>query len=87
MFDGSDYPQSLDEDLFDEWLENGRMSKIPYSYLLVVWDALYEQYLPVYVEQRDQIDRFEMYPDAVGQEALIAVYDLYSEARIIVTNQ
>lgn len=82
MFDGSDYPKSLDEEEFEGWLEKGRLSKIGYTYLLVVWDALDEKYIPVYKEDRQSIDSYEMYPYAPNQEALVAVYDLYSEARI-----
>lgn len=82
MFDGSDYPKSLDEEQFEEWLESGRSSKIRYSHLLIVWDALEQKYVPVYVESRQQIEVYERYPYATGQEALIAVYDLYSESRI-----
>ncbi len=83
MFDGSDYPGSLDEGLFEDWLDKGRHSKIPYSYLLIVWDSLYERYQPAYIEHRSQIDSYEHHPYATGQEALVAVYDLYSESRII----
>lgn len=82
MFDGPDYPMPLEEEQFDEWLESGRSSKIGYTHLLIVWDALDEKYRPAYVDQREQIDRYELYPFAAGQESLIAVYDLYSEARI-----
>ncbi|WP_420581579.1 hypothetical protein [Reichenbachiella sp.] len=84
MFDGSNYPKSLEEEQFEEWLEKGRLSKIGYAYLLIVWDALEEAYLPVYIEDRDMIESYELYPYASNQEALIAVYDLYSEARITI---
>ncbi|SMD31781.1 hypothetical protein SAMN04488029_0118 [Reichenbachiella faecimaris] len=86
MFDGSDYPKSLDEQQFDNWLEMGRESKIPYCYLLIVWDALEEQYLPVFVEDKESIESFEIYPYSTIQEALIAVYDLYSESKISLAN-
>ncbi|WP_422358834.1 hypothetical protein [Reichenbachiella sp.] len=82
MFDGSYYPKSLEEEEFENWLEKGRLSKIGYTFLLVVWDALEEMYLPIYIEDRNAIASYELYPYATGQEALIAVYDLYSEARI-----
>ncbi len=32
MFNGSDFPKSLDEEVFNLWLENGRQSKIGYNY-------------------------------------------------------
>jgi hypothetical protein len=82
MFDGSDFPKSLDEELFNRWLENGRQSKIGYNYLLVVWDEYESAYKPVYVEHRSMIADFEPYRIAVGRESLIAAYDLYSESRI-----
>jgi hypothetical protein len=31
MFEGSDFPKSLDEETFNGWLENGRQSKIGYN--------------------------------------------------------
>lgn len=82
MFDGPGFPQSLDELLFETWLEEGRMSKIGYYYLLVVWDEFEEKYLPVYIEERDKIQEYQLYGESVGQESLVAVYDLYSESRI-----
>lgn len=82
MFDGSNYPKSLEEEQFENWLEKGRESKIGYTFLLIVWDALDEKYLPAYIEDRQSIASYELYPYATGQEALVAVYDLYSEARI-----
>jgi hypothetical protein len=83
MFDGSDYPKSLDEEVFNLWLENGRLSKIGYSYLLIVWDEYDSKYTPVYAERRDEISQYEVYKTAVGRESLVAAYDLYSESRII----
>ncbi len=83
MFEGSDFPQSLDEEVFETWLENGRQSKIRYSYLLVVWDELDGKYLPVYVEHRDHIQAYERYKVATGSESLVAAYDLFSESRVV----
>jgi hypothetical protein len=82
MFDGAAFPQSLDEALFETWLEKGRASKIGYAYLLIVWDAYDSQYLPIYEENRDAILTFERYESATGRESLVAAYDLYSESRI-----
>lgn len=82
MFDGADYPKSLDEEVFDQWLEKGRLSKIGYCYLLIIWDAFDDKYIPAYVENRNHITSYELYPNGSTQESLIAVYDLYSEARI-----
>lgn len=82
MFDGPDFPNSLDESIFESWLETGRESKMSYAYLLVVWDALERHYFPVYVEDRSAFDKYQMYPDSVTNESLIAIYDLYSESKI-----
>lgn len=83
MFDSPDYPQSLEESLFENWLELGRSSKIPYAYLLVVWDDLDMQYLAVYVENRSEIKEFARYGNSPEHRTLVAAYDLYSEGRIL----
>jgi hypothetical protein len=80
MFEGRDYPKALDEEVFNRWLEKGRSSKIGYSYLLVVWDEYESAYQAVYVAHRDEI---KPYQKPVGRERLVAVYDLYSESRIM----
>lgn len=82
MFDGSDFPKSLDEDVFDEWLEKGRESKISYSIMLIVWDAFENNYVPVYTENRAELEKYEKYQTSTGRESLVAAYDLYSESRI-----
>lgn len=86
MFDGSDFPKSLDEQQFEEWLEEGRESKISYQYLLIIWDAFEEKYQPVYLEERSKINSYELYGNSVSQESLVAAYDLYSESRIMVSD-
>jgi hypothetical protein len=83
MFNGPDFPQSLDEEIFSVWLENGRLSKLGYNYLLIVWDAYESEYRPVYAERRDEIGEYESYRTSTGRESLVAAYDLYSESRII----
>jgi hypothetical protein len=80
MFDGPSFPKSLDEEIFNSWLEKGRMSKIGYHYLLVVWDEYEAAYQPVYAEQRDEIERRL---SSGHRERLIAAYDLYSESRVV----
>ena len=82
MFEGSDFPASLEEDTFNLWLENGRQSKIGYTYLLIVWDEYEATYRPVYVENREEIGGFELYRESTSRESLVAAYDLYSESRI-----
>lgn len=82
MFDGSDYPAALDGEQFAEWLEAGRMSKISYSHLFIIWDAMDALYKPVYAEQRNEIEEYALYPEAKGYESLVAAYDLFSESRV-----
>jgi hypothetical protein len=83
MFDGSGFPKSLDEEVFNGWLENGRLSKRRYNYLLIVWDEYESKYLPFYAEHRDEIGKYDSYKVSTGRESLVAAYDLYSESRII----
>ncbi|WKV11395.1 hypothetical protein [Marivirga harenae] len=82
MFEGSDFPKSLEEDLFEAWLEAGRASKIGYKYLLIIWDNYDDDYQPLYVEERESIKKYERYESSTGRESLVAAYDLYSESRI-----
>lgn len=83
MFDGASFPKSLDEQLFENWLENGRQSKIPYAYLLIIWDDIEVEYQPVYIETREEIDGYDRYTNTPGRQLLVAAYDLYSESRIV----
>lgn len=80
MFEGADFPKALSEEVFNQWLENGRLSRLGYHYLLIVWDAYESAYQAVYVERRDEI---EAYKAPGSRERLVAVYDLYSESRIV----
>ena len=82
MFNGSEFPASLDEEVFASWLEEGRSSLLSYQYLLIIWDELEAAYQPVYEAQRDKIETYERYQQATGRESLIAAYDLFSESRI-----
>lgn len=80
MFDGSGFPKSLDEGVFNLWLEKGRGSSIGYHYLLIVWDEYDSEYKPIYVHQRDEIENLRV---SNNRERLVAAYDLYSESRIV----
>jgi hypothetical protein len=82
MFEGPDYPQPLEESVFENWLEEGRASKMPYAYLLVVWDELENRYLPVYVEDREGLSSYERYGSTPERQSLVAAYDLYSESKV-----
>ena len=83
MFNGPNFPKSLDEELFSRWLENGRLSKIGYNYLLIVWDEYDSLYRPVYAQHRDEIGEYGIYKSSATRESLVAAYDLYSESRIV----
>jgi hypothetical protein len=79
MFNGSGFSKSLEDEVFALWLEKGRDHKIKYNFLLIIWDEYETEYKPIYVEHRDEI---LPYKASNGRESLVAVYDLYSEARI-----
>ena len=83
MFNGPDSPKPLDEDVFNTWLENGRQSKVGYSYLLLIWDSYDTEYRPIYAAHRDEFAEYERYSVSTGRESLVAAYDLYSESRIV----
>lgn len=83
MFEGPSYPDALDESIFEEWLVKGRLSKAPFAYMLVIWDELDQRYMPVYVEQRSEIQNFARYGQAPDHRLLVAAYDLYSETRVV----
>ncbi|MCH7403568.1 hypothetical protein ACFOUP_13170 [Belliella kenyensis] len=83
MFDGPDYPASLHEDVFEEWLEKGRESKIPFAYLLIIWDEIESKYSPYYSELKSEIYKYARYGQAPDHQLLVAAYDLYSESRVL----
>ena len=82
MFNSSEYPKSLNESQFMAWLEKGRASRIPFAYLLIIWDELEQEYLPIYVEKRADLTSYEKYGTSPAQQVLVAAYDLYSESRV-----
>ena len=82
MFEGPDFPQSLDESTFEQWLEEGRNSKIPYAYMMVLWDSLDSKYLPQYAEDREEVDNYPPYGSSHEHQTLVAAYDLHSEGRV-----
>lgn len=82
MFESPDFPKSLDESIFESWLESGRSRRIPYAYLLVIWDELEANYFPIYAEERSEILEYERMGQSSGRQTLVAAYDLYSESRI-----
>lgn len=82
MFEGSDFPKPLEEDVFEAWLEAGRESKIGYNFMLIIWDNYDDEYHPEYVEERESIQKYERYESSTGRESLVAAYHLYSESRV-----
>lgn len=82
MFDSPDYPMSLQESVFESWLEKGRSSVMPYTYLLIIWDELENSYFPVYVETRGEIHSYSKYGTSPERQTMIAAYDLFSESRV-----
>lgn len=83
MFDSPEYPDSLDEAIFESWFEDGRSNKIAYAYLLIVWDEIESKYIPVYSEDRSGINAYEKYGDSPARQLLVAAYDLYSESKVL----
>lgn len=81
MFENLGFPAHLSEDLFEEWLVKGRDDKIRYSYLVILWDDLEKDYRPVYVPDREGLEKYNEMRGTVG-DVLVAAYDLYSESKI-----
>jgi hypothetical protein len=82
MFESPDYPSPLNESIFNTWFEKGRASKIPYAYLLVLWDELDTRYFPVFIENRKEVEEYKLKANSPGHSRFIAAYDLFSETRI-----
>lgn len=82
MFESSTSQRSLDEALFENWLENGRSHKLGYQYMMVIWDAFTEDFRSVYL-----FERADLYSYVSPQsEEVLAAYDLYSESRMDLRN-
>lgn len=77
MFDGLGFSKSLDEDTFDQWLINGRESKINYEFMLVIWEEGEQDYTPVYLERREEIHEHQG-----NHSIIVAAYHLFSETKI-----
>ena len=83
MFNGPAFPKPLEEDTFNRWLEDGRLSKLGHKYLLIIWDEFDSVYRPIYTSHQDELKKYPAYKSSVGHESLIAAYDLYSESKIV----
>lgn len=77
MFDGLGFSKTLDEDTFDQWLVNGRESKINYEFMLVIWEEGEQDYAPVYLERREEIHEHQS-----THTIIVAAYHLFSETKI-----
>lgn len=82
MFESSTSQRSLAEDLFETWLENGRNHKLGYQYMLVIWDEYTEDFRPVYLFERSDLQSYV----SPQSEEVLAAYDLYSESRMDLDN-
>jgi len=83
MFESSNRPKALEETIFYQWLEKGRASKIPYTYLLIIWDELENEFIPQYLEDRTELNTYKSSNNSFNHQILIAAYDIYSETRIL----
>lgn len=81
MFESSGHKGSLDEALFEAWLEKGRSERVGYHYLIVIWDSWEHDFRPAYVETRERL--YDYRKDIDATEEIVAMYDLYSESRIV----
>ncbi|WP_370086555.1 hypothetical protein [Ekhidna sp.] len=72
----------LEETRFEEWLEAGRKSKLSYTLLVVLWDEMEKDYRPVYLTDRNDLEKYQ---DDRGNisDVFVAAYDLYSESKIV----
>lgn len=77
MFDGLGFSKTLSEDTFDQWLINGRESKINYEFMLVIWEEGEQDYCPIYLERREEIDEHQG-----SHSTVVAAYHLFSETKI-----
>lgn len=80
MFESFNFSKSLDEGIFESWLEKGRSSLLGYHYLLIVWNMMEGEYKPIYISNREEIQDYKNALEV--SEILIAAYDLYSESKI-----
>ncbi len=82
MFENLDFKNSLDEDRFENWLVEGRASKIRFNYLVILWDEIEKDYRAVYLMERSELASYNVDARHVG-DVFVAAYDLYSESKIM----
>lgn len=82
MFENFNFSLPLDEERFDNWLAQGRESKLGFSHMAILWDEIQKEYRPVYLTGRTEIAKYQNNPSMVN-DVIVAVYDLYSESKIL----
>ena len=82
MFENLHFQYSLEEERFDEWLEEGRDSKIRYGYLVVLWDEMEKDYRPIYLTERSDLEKYQDDRSNIS-DVFVAAYDLYTESKIL----
>lgn len=83
MFENLNLGESLDEELFDHWLDSGRESKIRYSYLVILWDEVEKDFRPVYLEDREELERYVENKGVAVGDLVVGAYDLFSESKVL----
>ncbi|MCR9249291.1 MAG: hypothetical protein NXI20_02670 [bacterium] len=71
--------KSLDESVFDQWLEDGKNRMLGEQYMLVIWNELELEFSPMYVVNKSDINTSL---SASIHERILGAYDLYSGSRI-----
>ena len=84
MFESAGYGTPLEEQRFERWLEKGRSHRIGYQYLIVLWNQAENDFHPVFMENRPEVSDYVNHLDV--NEELVAIYDLYSESRILISD-
>ncbi len=82
MFDNLNFSAALDEQRFDDWLVQGRGSKIRFSYMVVLWDEIEKDYRPVYLSERSELNKYQENARTVS-DVVVAIYDLYTESKVL----
>ncbi len=80
MFETQNFKNTLEEDIFDTWLQKGRESRMGYQYMLIVWLVMEEEYKPIYLVNKKDIDQVVDVSNIT--EVPVAAYDLYSESKV-----
>lgn len=82
MFENLKFLNALEEDRFEEWMEDGRESKLSFTLLVVLWDEMEKDYRPVYLIDRSDLEKYQNDRGNIS-DVFVAAYDLYSESKIV----